>query len=110
MRIIFCFKVAVVCLALALGLQAQTRITSVEPLNGKPGDTITAIGEGVDQAISTELYLTDGAKDYRCQVVEQNAKMVKFKIPADMQKGRFALLVQNKQGQWLQQPVKVTVE
>jgi hypothetical protein len=91
-------------------LFAQARITTVEPSNAKPGETVTANGEGIDKSIVDTIYLTDGNNDFKCDMVEQSAKSIKFKVPSDMKKGRWALMVHIKTGQLLQQPVRLTVE
>ena len=49
-------------------LHAQSRITSVEPLTAKAGDTVNATGEEIDNANVDTLYLTDGTNDFKCQI------------------------------------------
>jgi hypothetical protein len=90
--------------------QAQARITSVEPLTAKAGDTVNAIGEEIDNANVDTLYLTDGTNDFKCQMVEQTATTIKFKVPDNMKAGRWALMVHTKKNQLIEQPVKLTVE
>ena len=91
-------------------LQAQARITGVEPLTAKAGDTVNAIGEEIDNANVDTLYLTDGTNDFKCQMVEQTATTIKFKVPDNMKAGRWALMVHTKKNQLIEQPVKLTVE
>ena len=91
-------------------LQAQARITSVEPLTAKAGDTVNAIGEEIDNANVDTLYLTDGTNDFKCQMVEQTATTIKFKVPDNMKAGRWAVMVHTKKNQLIEQPVKLTVE
>jgi hypothetical protein len=91
-------------------LQAQARITSVEPLTAKAGDTVNAIGEEIDNANVDTLYLTDGTNDFKCQMVEQTATTIKFKVPDNMKAGRWALMVHTKKNQLIEQPVKLAVE
>ena len=110
MRLPVVIKLFLVLVLCAVGLRAQTRITGVEPLNAKPGDTVSAAGEGIDKAAVDTLYLTDGSNDFKCEVVGQTAKEIKFKVPADMKKGRWSLMVHTNDGQLLQQPVKLNVE
>ena len=94
----------------AVGLRAQTRILEVEPDSAKPGALVTAKGEGIDKAQVDVLYLTDGSNDFKCEVVQQSAKAIQFKVPANMKTGRWAVMVHTTAGQLLQQPVKLTVE
>jgi hypothetical protein len=110
MRLSVVLKLLLVFVLCAVGLRAQTRITEVDPGSAKPGDTVTANGEGVDKAAVDTIFLTDGSNDFQCQVVEQSAKAIKFKVPQDMKKGRWAVMVHTVSGQLLQQPVKLTVE
>ena len=91
-------------------LHGQARITSVEPLTAKAGDTVSAIGEEIDNANVDTLYLTDGTNDFKCQIVEQTATTIKFKVPDKMKAGRWALMVHTKKNQLIEQPVRLTVE
>lgn len=92
--------------------QAMPRMTGVEPGNGKGGDILTVSGEHLGKGEVVELYLTDGKKDTKVQVTEQDATSIKFKIPERMATGRFALmcLTGGKDPKLIEQPVKVTVE
>jgi len=92
--------------------QSMPRMTGVEPGNGKAGDVLTVSGEHLAKGEVVELYLTDGKKDTKVQVVEQEASSIKFKIPDKMATGRFALmcLTGGKDQKLIEQPVKVTVE
>ena len=110
MRLPVLCKLLLALVICAAGLRGQTRILSVEPLNAKPGEMVTATGDGIDKGAVDVLYLTDGSNDFKCDMVEQSAKAIKFKVPGDMKKGRWALMVHTSAGQLLQQPVKLTVE
>lgn len=91
----------------ALGAQ---RITTVEPLTAKAGDMVSAEGEGIGSANVDTLYLTDGTNDFKCQMVEQTATTIKFKVPDTMKPGRWMVMVHTKKGQLIEQPVKLTVQ
>ena len=110
MRVPVSVKLLLALVVCAVALRAQTRIVAVEPLNAKPGETVTANGEGIDKSAVGVLYLTDGKNDFKCEMVEQSAKAIKFKVPTDMKKGRWALMIETSGGQLLQQPVKLEVE
>jgi hypothetical protein len=99
-------------LLFALSLNAQTRITSVDPVSAKPGDVVTASGDGIDPANVDALYLTNGKDDIEVPMSEQTAKTIKFKIPAGVKAGRWTLMVRTKgdEPKLLEQPTKVTVE
>lgn len=92
--------------------QAMPRMTSVEPDTGKAGDVLTVTGEHLGKGEVVELYLTDGKKDTKVQVTEQEATSIKFKIPDKATAGRFALMVLTggKEPKLIEEPVKVNVE
>jgi|SRR5579871_1187915 len=87
------------------------RVTTVEPDNGKVGDTVSAKGENLDTSSIAELYLTDGSKDTKVAIAEQSDKEIKFKIPAEAKAGKYHLLVltANKTNM-IEQPVIFTVQ
>ena len=91
-----------------------TRINSVDPLTAKVGDVVSAQGEGLGAADVDELYLTTGSEDVKVEIVEQNDKMIKFKVPSGAKKGRWSLMTHLKSvtagPRLVEQPVKVTVE
>jgi hypothetical protein len=110
MRLSFLFTIPVALLLCSWPLRAQARITSVDPANAKPGETVSAAGAGIDATTVDAMYLTDGKNDFKCDMVEQSATVIKFKVPADMKPGRWALMVHTKANQLLEQPVRLTVE
>jgi hypothetical protein len=89
-------------------LSAQ-RITGVEPLQAKAGDTVTAKGDGLSKSDVDVFYLTDGKTDWKCEVVEQTATGIKFKVPPEIKPGRWALMVHTAKDQLIEQPVKLNV-
>ena len=93
-------------------LGAQIKITGVEPPTAKTGDSVSANGEGIDDKNVAILYLTNGTDDFKVEILEQNDKLIKFKIPAAVKPGRWALMVLTKGNdpKLIEQPVKVTVE
>jgi hypothetical protein len=106
----------VVSILLAAGIavnaqQAMPRMTTVEPQSGKTGDVIAVSGENLGKDAVAKLFLTDGKLDVPAQITEQEAAVIKFKLPK-ITPGRFALMVltAGKDGKYIEQPVKVTVE
>ena len=99
-------------LATALAQSTSPRADTVEPDTGKPGMVITLIGENLEKPNVAELFLTDGKNDQKAVIVEQAAKTIKFKIPADAKPGRYSVLMLTggKEPKYLEQPVKVNVE
>jgi len=103
-------------LVLAAGVlyaqQAMPRMTSVDPDTAKAGDILTVTGEHLDKGEVVEVYLTDGKKDTKVQVVEQSPTSLKVKVPDKVTAGRFALMVLTggKDPKLIEQPVKVNIE
>jgi hypothetical protein len=104
--------VLLVCLPVALGAQAMPRMTTVEPGNGKVGDTLAVSGENLQKGSVAELFLTDGKNDIKCPMLEQSETAIKFKIPEKTKPGRFSLMIltTGKEPKLIEQPVKVTVD
>ena len=102
-------------LAAALILSAQStlpQMQTVEPASAKNGDVVTVTGENLGSAIIANLFLTDGKADVKVEIVEQTDTAIKFKIPAAMKPGRFALMVltKGKEPKLIEEPVKVLIE
>lgn len=108
--------VPILCVALLLLIvapaAAQSRLTGVDPMNGKVGDTISASGENIEKGKVVQLFLTDGTNDTKVEILEQTATSIKFKIPASAKPGRYALMIQTggSDPKLLEQPVKLSIE
>ncbi len=87
------------------------RMASVDPYSAKAGDVVTVTGENLDKANVAKVYLTDGKNDLVCDVTEQAATALKFKVPAKAT-GRMAIMILTggKEGKLIEQPVKLTIE
>ena len=92
--------------------QSMPRMTTVDPENGKAGDEITITGEHLEKANVAKVYLTDEKTDFPLEITTQTATTIKFKIPAKMMAGRFALelLTTGNQPKLIEQPLKFTVD
>ena len=87
-----------------------SKLVSVEPESGKEGDVASAKGENLDKTKICDIYLTDGSKDLKAVITEQNEGEIKFKIPkAAAGRYRLMLLTANKSSM-IEQPVVLTVE
>jgi hypothetical protein len=97
--------------AVMFAQDVMPRMSSVEPSSGKAGDVVAVAGENLDKANVAKVYLTDGKNDLTCEVTEQSATEIKFKIPAKAT-GRLAIMILTggKDAKLIEQPVKVTVE
>jgi hypothetical protein len=102
-----------VCFTVALAQdQPMPRMTTVEPGNGKAGDTLAVTGENLAKGSVAELFLTDGKNDIKVEMIDQEATSIKFKVPANAKPARYSLMIltSGKQPKLIEQPVKVTVE
>jgi IPT/TIG domain-containing protein len=102
-------------LAAALVLCAQSslpQMQTVDPSSAKTGDVVTVTGENLGPAIVATLFLTDGKADIKVEMTQQTDTAIKFKIPASMKTGRFALMVltKGKDAKLIEEPVKVLIE
>jgi hypothetical protein len=69
------------------------QINTVTPKVVKPGDTVVVTGISLGEDLVEEVYLSDHKFDMKCKVLEQNAKMIKFRIPPVSKSGRMQLLM-----------------
>jgi hypothetical protein len=112
MKLSFVASLLVAAGCAAYAQQAMPRMISVDPPNGKVGAVIAVTGENLDKAGVAKVFLTDGKNDIPCEVTEQNATTIKFKIPAKAAPGRLTLMVltTGKDAKYIEQPVKVTID
>jgi hypothetical protein len=68
------------------------QINTVLPRVVKPGDTVTIAGVALSDDQVDEVYLSDHKFDMKVKVLEQNAKIIKFRVPP-FAKGRMQLLM-----------------
>lgn len=87
-------------------------LSTVQPEQGKAGDLITAVGDYLDRSRLKELFLTNSDGDLQVEIVDQNEKLVKFKIPAKAAPGRYSLtvLMAGSEPTLLDQPVWLVVK
>lgn len=95
-------------LLFASSLSAQ-RVTGVTPLEAKAGDTVTARGDNIAKSDVDVFYLTDGKTDWKCEVVNQTATAITFKVPPEIKPGRWAVMLHTSKDQLIELPVKLTV-
>jgi len=93
--------------------QVMPRMISVDPMNGKGGDTIAVTGENLQKDTVARVYLTDGKNDIPVEVTEQTATSIKFIIPAKAQAGArltVMVLTTGKDAKYIEQPVKLEID
>ncbi len=112
MKYLFVFAILALLIFAPAASAQSSRINSVDPMTGKGGDVVAAAGEGIDKAKVTELYLTDGTTDLKVQIMEQSDTQIKFKVPATIKAGKWALMIKTggAEPKLLEQPVKLMVE
>jgi hypothetical protein len=76
----------------AAGDELAPQISTVLPRVAKPGDTVVVTGISLGEDRVDEVYLSDHKFDMKVKVLEQNAKMIKFRVPP-FAKGRMQLLM-----------------
>jgi hypothetical protein len=75
------------------GDELAPQISTVTPRVVKPGDTVVVTGVSLGEDLVEEVYLSDHKFDMRCKILDQNAKMIKFRIPPVSKSGRMQLLM-----------------
>lgn len=87
-------------------------LRTVEPVSARAGDVVTVTGENLDRETVAALYLTDGKNDVPMVIVEQTLTSIRFTVPAGIASGRYAvmLLTQGKDRQFIEEPIKITIE
>jgi hypothetical protein len=91
------------------GTLSAQRVTAVDPAAAKAGDTVTAKGDGIAKPEVDTFYLTDGKTDWKCEVVNQTATAITFKVPPEIKPGRWAVMLHTNKDQLIELPVKLTV-
>ena len=69
------------------------QINTVLPRIVKPGDTVTVTGISLGEDRVDEVYLSDHKFDMKVKVLEQNPKLIKFRVPPFAKPGRLQLLM-----------------
>lgn len=94
------------------GPSSPPSIVSLEPDRGSPGDVITAYGESLDGSEVDNLSLTDGTVTSVVYIIEQNVTSIRFRIPAMLESGSYAVVIHppGRYARALEQLVTLTVE
>ncbi len=91
------------------------QISTMAPKVVKPGDTVVVTGVSLGENLVEEVYLSDHKFDMKCKILDQNTKMIKFRVPPLSKPGRMQLLmlmkaVKNEDPKLLEQPAYVLIE
>jgi len=91
MRLIIPAVLLTICCYAADDLAPQ--INTVTPRVVKPGDSVIITGVSLGEEQVEEVYLSDHKFDMKVKVLEQTAKMIKFRVPPFAKPGRMQLLM-----------------
>ena len=72
--------------------KATPMIKTVTPEVAQIGQVVTGEGVALKSRV-TDVYLTNGMKDFKVVLVEQTENMLKFKVPNGIPPGRYRLMV-----------------
>jgi hypothetical protein len=93
-------RISLLAIAVLLGTSfaaraadASPKFTEVTPMTGKAGAEFTVTGENLAKEQVAEVYFTDGKKDMKCEIVDQQTTTIKVKAPAEISTGRFSLMI-----------------
>lgn len=84
----------------------------VIPAVATPGTVVLVTGENLDRLHVSEVYVTRGSNDIKVTVTSQAKAELKFKVPANIEPGRYGitLLTTGATPMLLDQPVYLTVK
>lgn len=68
------------------------RVTSVDPPAAAPGASIAVLGMDLNEV--EVLFLTVGATDVELEITGKTAEEIRAKLPADIEHGRYNLMLQ----------------
>jgi hypothetical protein len=85
----------------------------VDPMTVKAGDTTVITGDNLDKARVANVFVSlDGKKNIKIEVIEQTKESMKIKVPADLQPGRYRIIVltTDVEPTFIEEPVRLVVE
>lgn len=87
-------------------------VRELVPPTASPGAVVVANGEFLDRIHVAEVYLNRGTEDVKVQVIAHSKNSLKFKVPANLETGRYGLtiLTAAKVPMLLDQPVWLMVK
>ena len=61
--------------------QAPSKVSAVDPANGKVNDTVTVTGQNLGKESVSAVFLSDDKLDYKAAVTDQSAEKIVIKVP-----------------------------
>jgi len=89
----------------------EPQITAIEPPTGAPGEIVTALGRDLGTSRVSQIYLVSADTRWNVQIVSQSRAAIRFRIPAEVRRGRLTLAVKtvDMRERWIEQPTSVLV-
>ncbi len=84
----------------------------VEPATAKVGAEIVVTGDNLGKRCVAEVFLTAGKASYKVEVLSQEDKEIRFKVPADVKPGayRITVLIRSDDPMLIEEPVRLVIE
>jgi hypothetical protein len=84
----------------------------VEPGTARVGDEVLVTGDNLGKQYVAEIFLTAGQESHKVQVLSQEDKAVKFKVPTGVKAGPYRITVLIKRGDpiLIEEPVRLLIE
>jgi len=85
---------------------------AVHPETVKAGEIAVVTGDYLDKSRVADVFLTNGQKDTKVEILEQTASSIKFRVPEKMAAGRYTLVVllTDVEPKLIDEPARLTVE
>lgn len=61
--------------------QAPSKVSAVDPANGKVNDTVTVTGQNLGKESVSAVFLSDDKTDYKAAMTDQSAEKIVMKVP-----------------------------
>jgi hypothetical protein len=84
----------------------------VEPGTAKVGDEVLVTGDNLGKQYVAEIFLTAGKESHKVEVLSQEDKAVKIKVPAGVKAGayRITVLIKSADPMLIEEPVRLVIE
>ena len=112
MRLFVATLLVTVSTCVAYADDQAPQVNGMSPKSAKPGQVLDITGISLDASKIDEVFLTDHKFDMRVKVLEQNDKLIKFRVPPFAKPGRLQLLLltTGEEPKLLEVPAYVVIE
>jgi hypothetical protein len=93
-------------------VQPTPMMRAVHPETVRAGEIAVVTGDYLDKSRVAGVFLTNGQKDTKVEILEQTASSIKFRVPEKMAAGRYNLVVllTDAEPKLIDEPARLTVE